>query len=157
MSFHSQGVQLILRKKTQLRNGLSKQVFGLIAKHLHKLTNKDDKFKWTDECQVAFDKLKLALKSASRFTIPDFNDPLILDTDAIQPLELCFRKIKEELRKLLHIGAELFSKSDRKYWGNNEGQSKNTKTFVVAMLFNVILLLTLVHIIKQLLYNKLKS
>lgn len=29
--------------------------FGLIAKPLHTLTNKDFKFKWTDACQVAFE------------------------------------------------------------------------------------------------------
>lgn len=46
------------------------------------MTNKDAKFKWTDECQTAFDTLKLALTSALLLTFPDFNEPFILDTDA---------------------------------------------------------------------------
>lgn len=60
--------------------------FWFIAKPLHKLTNKDVNFKWTDECQVAFDKLKLALTSAPIFTFPDFNElSFWIQTQVIQP------------------------------------------------------------------------
>ena len=56
--------------------------FGKIAKPLHKLTNKDARFKWTGECQSAFDQLKSILINTPILAFPDLSKPFILDTDA---------------------------------------------------------------------------
>lgn len=46
------------------------------------LTEKGADFKWTSDCQSAFDTLKLRLTNAPILGHPDFNHPFILDTDA---------------------------------------------------------------------------
>ena len=56
--------------------------FSEIAKPLHKLTQKDIRFKWTKECQDAFQTLKLKLVNAPVLAHPDFNQGFILDVDA---------------------------------------------------------------------------
>lgn len=90
--------------------------FGLIAKPLHKLTNKDVKFKWTDECQVAFDKLKLALTSAPILTFPDFNEPFILDTDASDSaIGAVLSQNQGGAEKVIAYASRTLSKSERKY------------------------------------------
>ena len=58
------------------------QNFAQIAKPLHKLCEKSSKFQWTDESQLAFQKLKDALTSAPILTYPREGHPFILDTDA---------------------------------------------------------------------------
>lgn len=58
--------------------------FAEIARPLHRLTEASVAFKWTNECQVAFDALKTKLTSAPILTHPDFSKRFILDTDASQ-------------------------------------------------------------------------
>ena len=52
-----------------------------IAKPLHKLTEKNQTFDWTPQCQAAFDKLKQKLISASVLAYPDPSKPFLLDCD----------------------------------------------------------------------------
>jgi hypothetical protein len=56
--------------------------YASIAKCLHKLTEKNKKFVWTDECSQAFDQLKQALTEAPILSYPTADGPYILDTDA---------------------------------------------------------------------------
>ena len=56
--------------------------FASIARPLHRLTEKTASFKWTSECQTAFDSLKLKLTSAPVLAHPDGKYPFLLDTDA---------------------------------------------------------------------------
>lgn len=56
--------------------------FSSITKCLHTLTEKGAGFKWTPDCQSAFDTLKLRLPNASIPGVPDFDHRFILDTDA---------------------------------------------------------------------------
>ena len=56
--------------------------FSEIAKPLHKLTQKGVRFKWTKECQNAFQTLKTKLVNAPVLAHPDFNYGFILDVDA---------------------------------------------------------------------------
>eukprot|EP00731_Ephydatia_muelleri_P006231 Em0003g479a len=58
------------------------QDFAAMAKPLHRLTERNAQFRWTTECQRAFDKLKSCLVSAPILAFPDFTRPFILDTDA---------------------------------------------------------------------------
>ena len=56
--------------------------FATIAKPLHHLTEKTTIFKWTTQCQEAFDHLKQCLISAPILAFPNYNKPFLLDTDA---------------------------------------------------------------------------
>lgn len=56
--------------------------FSSIAKCLHTLKEKGADFKWTSDCQSAFDTLKLRLTNAPILGHPDFDHRFILDTDA---------------------------------------------------------------------------
>ncbi|KAK6167883.1 hypothetical protein SNE40_021812 [Patella caerulea] len=56
--------------------------FSTIAEPLIKLTKKYAKFKWTSECQTAFEFLKESLTTVPLLAYPDPNLPYILYTDA---------------------------------------------------------------------------
>ncbi|KAJ8028019.1 hypothetical protein HOLleu_30140 [Holothuria leucospilota] len=58
------------------------QDFAYIASPLHMLTRKGERFTWTDECQEAFQRLKLELTKAPVLAYPNFHETFILDTDA---------------------------------------------------------------------------
>lgn len=56
--------------------------FATIAKPLHRLTEKEMKFIWTEECQQAYTQLKRALVTSPVLVYPNAEKPYILDTDA---------------------------------------------------------------------------
>jgi hypothetical protein len=55
---------------------------AVIAKPLYNLCKKDAEFKWTENCQTAFELMKEVLCSAKVMRYPDFKLPFILTTDA---------------------------------------------------------------------------
>lgn len=56
--------------------------FAAVAKSLYQLTEKNHKFEWTQDCQDAFEQLKLALTSPPILGMPNDTDQFVLDTDA---------------------------------------------------------------------------
>lgn len=56
--------------------------FSSIARPLHQPTEKGRQFKWTTECEDAFNKLKEALVSNMVMQYPDFSRPFYVTTDA---------------------------------------------------------------------------
>jgi len=56
--------------------------FSVIAAPLYGLTLKDGEFKWTQECQAAFDELKSRLVSEPVLALPSDGGTYVLDTDA---------------------------------------------------------------------------
>ena len=58
------------------------QNYSTIASPLTSLLAKDKPFSWTEDCQLAFDKLKETLTSPPILVYPDFNKQFILSTDA---------------------------------------------------------------------------
>ena len=56
--------------------------FAEIARPLHKLSEKGQKFLWTDECNSAFEILKCRLVESPVLAHPDFTKPFIIDSDA---------------------------------------------------------------------------
>ena len=56
--------------------------FAQIARPLHKLCEKASKFIWTEECEIAFKRLKEALTSPPILAYPVPGCKFILDTDA---------------------------------------------------------------------------
>ena len=58
------------------------QDFSKLARPLHRLTERNSDFKWTPECQAAFEKLKKCLCSPPILCYPNYSKPFLLDTDA---------------------------------------------------------------------------
>jgi hypothetical protein len=56
--------------------------FAEEARPLYKLLKKNMAFIWTDDCERAFKKFKIALQNAPILSFPDFSLPFILTTDA---------------------------------------------------------------------------
>ncbi|KRZ10658.1 Retrovirus-related Pol polyprotein from transposon [Trichinella zimbabwensis] len=54
----------------------------MVSVLLNALLRKGSHWKWTAECQTAFDQLKHMLCTAPVLTFPDFNVPFIVDVDA---------------------------------------------------------------------------
>ena len=55
--------------------------FSKVAKPLHELTHKDTEWKWTEKCQIAFDKLKNIFISQSMLSMMDTMKPLQIESD----------------------------------------------------------------------------
>ena len=53
-----------------------------MAQPLYHLTHKDPLFEWTEDCGIAFDRLKGALTRAPVLAYPHFGRPFLLETDA---------------------------------------------------------------------------
>lgn len=56
--------------------------FAIIAKPLHRLTEKNSSFKWSEDCQQAFELIRRKLVSPPILAFPDYSKEFILDTDA---------------------------------------------------------------------------
>ena len=58
------------------------QSFSRIAEPLTKLTRKEVKYQWTEECQLAFKELKDRLTIAPVLAIPDGSKGMVIHSDA---------------------------------------------------------------------------
>jgi hypothetical protein len=56
--------------------------YGLLAKPLTKLLQKQQGFAWSEEAQVAFENLKQVMASTPVLASPRFDLPFIVETDA---------------------------------------------------------------------------
>ncbi|KAK3086715.1 hypothetical protein FSP39_022396 [Pinctada imbricata] len=90
--------------------------FASIASPLHKLTNRNIEFQWTDTCQRSFDGLRHALMSAPILVNPDFSRSFILDTDAsdLSIGAVLSQNINGE-EKVCAYASRSLSKTERKY------------------------------------------
>ena len=74
------GVQRFLGLDSYYRRFIPK--LAKIAHPLHQLTRKGVPFEWTEDCQMAFETLKVRLISAPVLVYPDFSQDFLLETDA---------------------------------------------------------------------------
>jgi len=56
--------------------------YSQIAYPLYKLTKKGALFHWTADCEFAFESLRMKLITAPVLAYPNFDNDLVLDTDA---------------------------------------------------------------------------
>ena len=84
---------------------------------MHRLTERGRIFKWTVECESAFAKLKLCLRSSPILSFPDFSLPFILDTDACQcGIGAVLSQVhKDGTERVVAFASRAMSKSERKY------------------------------------------
>ena len=90
--------------------------FAEIAKPLHRLTEKTQDFRWTDQCDNAFRELKQRLTSAPILAFPDFSQPFILDTDASQTgIGAVLSQVQEGQERVVAYASRTLSKAERRY------------------------------------------
>ena len=93
------------------------QNFATIAKPLHRLTEKNAHFKWTSQCQAAFELLKQCLITAPVLTYPNYRKPFILDTDASDTgIGAVLSQIDDNSREqVIAYASRTLSKPERRY------------------------------------------
>ena len=93
------------------------QNFAQIARPLHRLTERATPFKWTQECQDAFEKLRHCLTSAPVLAYPDYSQPFILDTDASNTgIGAVLSQLDEDGKeRVIAYASRLLSKPERRY------------------------------------------
>ena len=90
--------------------------FADIAKPLHRLTEKGQKFVWNSECEQAFGTLKKYLTEAPILAYPDFSKPFILDTDASDTsIGAVLSQVHDGKERVVCYGSISLTKSERKY------------------------------------------
>ena len=90
--------------------------FAMVAKPLHKLTERNQKFVWTDECSKAFDTLKNRMVTSPILAYPDFSKPFILDTDASdQAIGAVLSQKIDGKEHVIAYGSRTLTKSEKRY------------------------------------------
>ena len=93
------------------------QNFAQIAKPLHKLTEQNAKFKWTNECQKAFEQLHNCLSITPILAYPDFSREFVLDTDASGTGigAVLSQEDEQGNERVIAYGSRLLSKPEQRY------------------------------------------
>ena len=93
--------------------------YAVICAPLFRLCNRDVRFEWTGECQLAFDRLKRALTEAPVLTLPAFDDgagDFILECDASgSGVGAVLLQMTSEGEKVIAYGSKKLSKAQRNY------------------------------------------
>ena len=90
--------------------------FAAISRPLHRLTEKNSVFRWTSECDRAFNHLKQLLTSAPVLSYPDFSKPFLLDTDASnEGIGAVLSQIHEGTEHVVAYASKSLTKAERNY------------------------------------------
>ena len=91
--------------------------FVELAKPLHRLTEHNVSFTWTKECQESFDDLRNKLTSTPVLAYPNFEQPFILDTDAINSgVGAVLSQVGNDgCEHVIAYGSRLLTKPERQY------------------------------------------
>ena len=105
--------------------------FSEIAAPLTNLLSKKVKFVWTDDCQMAFDKVKLLLQKSPVLKSPDYEKPfkLIIDSSDVGTGSV----LVQEASDGLDHPVSYFSKKFLKYQKNYSVVEKETLGLVLAL------------------------
>ena len=86
------------------------------AKPLHKITEKNQKFVWTEDCRYSFEELKKALTRAPILAYPAREGFFILDTDASNVgIGAVLSQVQDRLEKVVCYFSKTISISERSY------------------------------------------
>ena len=90
--------------------------FAHIAKPLHKLTSKANKFEWNDECQESFLELKDKLIESPILAYPLEKGRFILDTDACDvSIGAVLSQEQDGVEKVISYASRSLSNSELRY------------------------------------------
>ena len=80
------------------------------------LTKKDKPFKWTEECQLAFEDIKQVLISPDIMAFPTDDGQFILDSDASdETIGAVLMQIQSGVEKVIAYGSQTLGKAERNY------------------------------------------
>lgn len=92
------------------------QNFAMIAEPLHDLTKKNVTFLWNDYCKNVFYRLRRELSIAPVLAHPDFDQEILLDTDASnEAVGAVLSQIQNGVERCVAFASKSLSKSERKY------------------------------------------
>lgn len=92
------------------------QDFATIAKPLHRLTERDREFLWTEACEVAFRRLQGKLVFAPILAFPDFTKTFVLDTDANnEGIGAVLSQVEDGQETTVAYASRVLSKAERGY------------------------------------------
>ena len=87
-----------------------------ILRPLHKLTEKQNAFKWTEECENAFKKLKHVLTTASVLGYPRSDAEFIIDCDCSSYGMGAILSLKQDrVERVISYYSKSLSKAERNY------------------------------------------
>ena len=111
--------------------------FATIVRPLHRLTERTASFRWTEDCQKAFDELCQRLCSAPVLVYPDFNRQFILDTDASDVgIGAVLSQTDEEGReRVIAYGSPALTKAERQYCVTVVEFTRQYRSFLVGRKF----------------------
>jgi hypothetical protein len=91
--------------------------FATIVKSPHRLTEKNTQFKWTPDCQTAFETLHRMLVSAPILAFPDYTRPFLLNTDTSDNgVGAVLSQVQEDEREhVIAYASRVFTKAERRY------------------------------------------
>ena len=92
------------------------QGFAEIAKPLHRLTERNNTWHWTKECQETFRELKTRLINAPILAYPSSEGRFILDTDASgQVIGAVLSQVQNGVEKVISYASRSLNKPERNY------------------------------------------
>ena len=90
--------------------------FAAIAAPLHALTRKDALFHWSEDCQAAFDQLKVRLTTSPITAFPDFSQEFRLYTDASTAgLGAILAQIRDGKERNICCASRALNKAEKSY------------------------------------------
>ena len=90
--------------------------FAKIAVPLHRLTEKNKPFVWSESCLEAFNELKRELTNHPILAYPDFNKEFILDTDASDyGIGDVFSQVEGNEERVIGYASRSLTKPERRY------------------------------------------
>ena len=90
--------------------------FAEVAAPLHALAGKYAPFEWSEECQLAFEKLKEALTTSPILAMPSDEGRYILDTDASETLfDAVLSQVQNAETRVIAYASRTYNKAERNY------------------------------------------
>ena len=90
--------------------------FSAIAAPLHALTQKDAVFHWSEDCQTAFDQLKIRLTTSPITAFPDFSQEFRLYTDASTAgLGAILAQVQDGKERIICCASRALNKAEKSY------------------------------------------
>ena len=90
--------------------------FAEVATPLHALTGKYARFEWSEECQLAFEKLKEALTTSSILAMPSDEGRYVLDTDASETsIGGVLSQVQNGEERVIAYASRTYNKAERNY------------------------------------------
>ena len=91
--------------------------FAVVAKPLHRLTEKTARFEWTEDAQAAFEELRRRLVTAPVLAFPDYSRPFVLDTDASETgVGAVLSQVQDDgSERVIAYGSRVLTRPERRY------------------------------------------